>query len=88
MEDRRHRNGAAPVPKHQQKNRWPADVTPHSDALDLEQRVLEKTSATEIAKSRVERQAKIELLPICDVDVCPPLQPRIANTTIMVIEFH
>jgi Ni/Co efflux regulator RcnB len=39
------------VPKHQQKNRWSADVTAHSDALDLEQKVFEKKSATEIAKS-------------------------------------
>jgi hypothetical protein len=39
------------VPKHQQKNRWSADVTEHSDALDLEQRVFEKKSAAEIAKS-------------------------------------
>ena len=39
------------MPKHQQKNRWSADVTAHSDALDLEQKVFEKKSATEIAKS-------------------------------------
>jgi hypothetical protein len=39
------------VPKHQQKNRWSADVTAHSDALDLEQKVFEKKSAAEIAKS-------------------------------------
>ena len=39
------------MPKHQQKNRWSADVTAQSDALDLEQRVFEKKSATEIAKS-------------------------------------
>ena len=39
------------MPKHQQKNRWSADVIAHSDALDLEQRVFEKKSATEIAKS-------------------------------------
>ncbi len=39
------------MPKHQQKNRWSADVTEHSDALDLEQKVFEKKSATGIAKS-------------------------------------
>ena len=39
------------MPKHQQKNRWSADVTAHSDALDLEQKVFEKKSAAEIAKS-------------------------------------
>jgi hypothetical protein len=39
------------VLKHQQKNRWSADVTAHSDALDLEQKVFEKKSATDIAKS-------------------------------------
>jgi hypothetical protein len=39
------------VPKHQPRNRWSADVTPHSDALDLEPKVFEKKSAGEIAKS-------------------------------------
>jgi hypothetical protein len=39
------------VPKHQQKNRWSADVTAHSDALDLEPEVFEKKSAGQIAKS-------------------------------------
>jgi hypothetical protein len=33
------------------KNRWSADVTAHSDALDLEPKVFEKESAEEIAKS-------------------------------------
>jgi Protein of unknown function (DUF3175) len=37
--------------KRQQKNRWSADVTEHSDALDLEQKVFEKKSAAAIAKS-------------------------------------
>jgi Protein of unknown function (DUF3175) len=39
------------VPKHQQKNRWSADVTAHSDALDLEPKVFENKSAAQIAKS-------------------------------------
>ncbi len=39
------------MPKHQQKNRWSADVTAHSDALDLEPKVFEKKSAEQIAKS-------------------------------------
>jgi hypothetical protein len=39
------------VPKHQPKNRWSADVTAHSDALDLEPKVFEKKSARQIAKS-------------------------------------
>jgi hypothetical protein len=39
------------VPKHQQKNRWSADVTAHSDALDLEPKVFENKSAGQIAKS-------------------------------------
>jgi hypothetical protein len=39
------------VPKHRPKNRWSADVTAHSDALDLEPKVFEKKSAGEIAKS-------------------------------------
>ena len=39
------------MPKHQQKNRWSADVTAHSDALDLEPKVFEKRSAGQIAKS-------------------------------------
>jgi hypothetical protein len=39
------------VPKHQQKNRWSAEVTAHSDALDLEPKVFEKKSAGQIAKS-------------------------------------
>ena len=39
------------MPRHQPKNRWSADVTAHSDALDLEPKVFEKKSAGEIAKS-------------------------------------
>ena len=39
------------MPKHQQKNRWSADVTAHSDALDLEPKVFEKKSAVQIARS-------------------------------------
>jgi Protein of unknown function (DUF3175) len=39
------------VPKHQQKNRWSADVTAHSDALDLEPKVFENKSAVQIARS-------------------------------------
>ena len=39
------------MPKHQQKDRWSADVTAHSDALDLEPKVFEKKSAGQIAKS-------------------------------------
>jgi hypothetical protein len=39
------------VPKHQQKNRWSADVTAHSDALDLELKVFENKSSLQIAKS-------------------------------------
>ena len=35
----------------QKKNQWSADVTAHSDALDLEPKVFEKESAEEIAKS-------------------------------------
>lgn len=35
----------------QRKNRWSADVTAHSDALDLEPKVFEKETAGEIAKS-------------------------------------
>jgi Protein of unknown function (DUF3175) len=39
------------VPQHQQKNRWSADVTAHSNALDLEPKVFENKSARQIAKS-------------------------------------
>jgi Protein of unknown function (DUF3175) len=39
------------VPKHQQKKRWSADATAHSDALDLEPKVFEKKSAEQIARS-------------------------------------
>lgn len=35
----------------QKKNRWSADATARSDALDLEPKVFEKESAEEIAKS-------------------------------------
>ncbi len=39
------------MPKHQQKNRWSADVTAHSDALDLEPKVFGKKNAGDIAES-------------------------------------
>ena len=39
------------MPRHQPKNRWSADVTAHSDALDLEPKVFEKRSAGQIAKA-------------------------------------
>ena len=37
--------------ENQQKSRWSANVTAHSDALDLEPKVFEKESAGEIAAS-------------------------------------
>jgi hypothetical protein len=39
------------MPERQRKNRWSADVTAHSDALDLEPKVFEKESAGAIAAS-------------------------------------
>ena len=39
------------MPENQRKNRWSAEVTAHSDALDLEPKVFEKRSAGQIAKS-------------------------------------
>ncbi len=39
------------MPQNQRKNRWSADVTAHSDALDLESKVFEKETAGEIAAS-------------------------------------
>ena len=39
------------MPGTQGKNRWSADVTAHSDALDLEPKVFEKESAGEFAAS-------------------------------------
>ena len=39
------------MPRGQKKGRWSADVTAHSDALDLEPKVFEKETAEEIAKS-------------------------------------
>ena len=62
------------MPKNQRKNRWSADVTAHSDALDLEPKVFEKETAGEIAAvaqalGRVERSAENERLPVSDVDV-------------------
>jgi hypothetical protein len=39
------------MPEHQRKNRWSADVTAHSDALDLEPKVFEKETAGEMAAS-------------------------------------
>ena len=57
-----------------QKNRWSADVTAHSDALDLEPKVFEKKTAGQIAASlkrsaEVERPAQIERVSIRDVHV-------------------
>ena len=51
MDYQRRDNGAGPVPRSQRKSRWSADVTAHSDALDLEPKVFEKETAEEIAKS-------------------------------------
>ncbi len=42
----------------QKKNRWSADATAHSDALDLEPKVFEKELAEEIAKS-LKRSAEL-----------------------------
>jgi len=39
------------MPKHERKGRWSANVTAHSDALDLEPKVFEKKTAGEIAAS-------------------------------------
>lgn len=39
------------VTRSQKKGRWSADVTAHSDALDLEPKVFGKETAEEIAKS-------------------------------------
>jgi uncharacterized protein DUF3175 len=39
------------MPERQRKSRWSADVTAHSDALDLEPKVFEKETAGEIAGS-------------------------------------
>jgi hypothetical protein len=39
------------MPGTHRKSRWSADVTEHSDALDLEPKVFEKKSADQIAKS-------------------------------------
>ena len=39
------------MPERQRKSRWSADVTAHSDALDLEPKVFEKETAGEIAAS-------------------------------------
>ncbi|HEY1865041.1 MAG TPA: DUF3175 domain-containing protein [Roseiarcus sp.] len=39
------------MPERQSKNRWSADVTAHSDALDLAPKVFEKETAGEIAAS-------------------------------------
>ena len=62
------------MPGTHRKSRWSADVTAHSDALDLEPKVFEKKSADQIAKSlkrsaEVERPAEIESVPVGDVDV-------------------
>ena len=62
------------MPKRQQKSRWSADVTEHSDALDLEPKVFEKKSAGDIAKS-LKRSAetsdrrKSSPFPVSNVDV-------------------
>lgn len=39
------------MPENRGKRRWSADVTAHSDALDLEPQVFEKETAGEIAQS-------------------------------------
>jgi hypothetical protein len=39
------------MPENQRKNRWSADMTAHSDALDLEPKVFEKKTAGAIAAS-------------------------------------
>ena len=39
------------MPETPAKSRWSADVTAHSDALDLEPKVFEKKTAGQIAKS-------------------------------------
>jgi hypothetical protein len=39
------------MPGPRAKSRWSADVTAHSDALDLEQKVFEKKTVGQIAKS-------------------------------------
>lgn len=39
------------MPERQRKSRWSADVTAHSDALDLEPKVFETETAGEIAAS-------------------------------------
>ncbi len=56
------------------KSRWSADVTEHSDALDLEPKVFEKKTAGQIAASlkrsaEFERSAENDRFPIRDVDV-------------------
>ena len=45
------------MPERQRKNRWSAEVTAHSDALDLEPKVFEKETAGAIAAS-LKRSAK------------------------------
>jgi hypothetical protein len=45
------------MPGRQRRNRWSADVTAHSDALDLEPKVFEKETAGAIAAS-LERSAE------------------------------
>lgn len=39
------------MPENHRKKRWSADVTAHSDALDLESKVFEKENAADIARS-------------------------------------
>ena len=72
------------MPSAHRKSRWSADVTEHSDALDLEQKVFEKKSAVQIAKSlkrsaEIERPAEIEPVPVGDVDVDLLYQSRWAK---------
>ena len=71
------------MPTSQRKNRWSADVTEHSDALDLEPKVFEKKIRRDReipqALRRSERSAKNKRLPIGDVDVDVLRQPRRAE---------
>jgi hypothetical protein len=58
----------------QQKSRWSANVTAHSDALELEPKVFEKESAGEIAawlkrSAESSDRRKTKRLPISHVDV-------------------
>jgi Protein of unknown function (DUF3175) len=46
------------MPERQRKNQWSADVSAHSDALDLEPNVCEKKNAGAIAAIRALRTAQ------------------------------